>query len=496
MPWSGSGIFSRIHSWIADKAAAINITASRVDEDSNDFTSGINACLAKNGENTPTANLPMGSFRHTGVGNGVGRADYAAVNQVQDGFLNWVVAGGTADALTATYSPVVSALTDGMIRRVRATAANATTTPTFAPDGLAAHTITKQGGAAVQVGDWSNLEELELQYNLANTRWERINAKPGGTAQTFSAAVTFGGSGTITLPNNNVTNAQLAQAPANTIKGNNTGSTANEADLTVAQTQAMLGLSPPAAGRLSFVSATQIKFSPYNGGFVQIAGVIYAIPSGGITAANTSIFIDGVGGSNLAVSTLYYVYLFNNSGTLTVDFSTTGHATDSTVGNIGIEIKSGVTSRTLIGVVQTNGSSQFADSVTSRTVLSWFNRRNRDLLGASTAAATSTSASLASIAAGANVTALSWSDEASSFSAVGFASNNTSPDVTSVGVGIDTVFQGAATTATSSTGGFNVSHAGRADLTMSEGAHTITPFGSVNAGTGTFSVQVVGTVRG
>lgn len=48
-------------------------------------------------------------------------------------------------------------------------------------------------------------------------------------------------SGTNTFPNNSFPNSELAQMSANTIKGNNTSGTANAADLTVAQTNTLLG---------------------------------------------------------------------------------------------------------------------------------------------------------------------------------------------------------------------------------------------------------------
>jgi len=88
----------------------------------------------------------------------------------------WVVATGTANAITATYSPAIAALVDGLILSFRAAAANTTTTPTFSPNGLTARTITKKGGSALVAGDiGGNLAEYWVRYNLANTRWELLN---------------------------------------------------------------------------------------------------------------------------------------------------------------------------------------------------------------------------------------------------------------------------------------------------------------------------------
>lgn len=89
---------------------------------------------------------------------------------------NWAVAGGTANAITATYSPPNAALTDGLLLGFRASGANSVTNPTFAPDGLTAHTITKFGGDSLATGDIpGNLAECLVRYNLAQTRWELLN---------------------------------------------------------------------------------------------------------------------------------------------------------------------------------------------------------------------------------------------------------------------------------------------------------------------------------
>ena len=164
----------------------------------------------------------------------------------------------------------------------------------------------------------------------------------------------------------------------------------------------------PQCGRLAYVSATGINFAPRNGNFVMIAGSLYQIPSAGVSAANTSVYVNGVSGQNLAASTLYYVYLFNNAGTLTVDFSTTAHATDTAT---GVEIKSGDNTRTLIGMIYTNLSSQFSDSAALRQVASWFNRRARAGQAATgNVSGFSTNGSYAGVG-GSAIAAVMWADE-------------------------------------------------------------------------------------
>lgn len=176
MPFNGSGVFQRLYTWVNDAAADIKIRADRTDAEMDGFATGLSTCITKDGQTTVTANLPMSTYRHTNVGAGSSRTDYTRLDQVQDGKLNWVAAGGTADEITASYSPALTTLVDGQLCYVRAGAANATTTPTFSPNGLTPRTIAREGSQPLLIGDIHGAgHELILRYNLSNTEWELLN---------------------------------------------------------------------------------------------------------------------------------------------------------------------------------------------------------------------------------------------------------------------------------------------------------------------------------
>lgn len=88
-------------------------------------------------------------------------------------------AGGTANAITANFTPDVS-LTNGQTVLVRAATSNTTTTPTFAPDGLTAKTIVKGANSALAAGDIAGAGHwLELAWDSTLSKWVLLNPATG-----------------------------------------------------------------------------------------------------------------------------------------------------------------------------------------------------------------------------------------------------------------------------------------------------------------------------
>ncbi len=226
------------------------------------------------------------------------------------------------------------------------------------------------------------------------------------------------------------------------------------------------------AGRLEYSSATQLVLQVFNGNRFFINGDWLTIPSGGATLSN----------SGLSANTTYYIYAYNNAGSIALEASTTARATDTTYGH---QIKNGDATRTLVGMCRTNGSSQFQS--TPALVISWMNRKWRRVTN--NFSANRSTASLTQVELNSEIRCefLVWSSSIAQLAASGSASNNGSSSCFTF-IGVD----GTSIRANGSSANANFTAAlpyscQEPALALSEGYHYATLCGYVGTGTGTWN---------
>jgi hypothetical protein len=167
MSWS-AGTFTRSNGatgWADDAAASIGITASRHDTLDNDLATGINTCLTKDGQNAATANLPMGGFRHTNVGNAAALTSYASAAQIVAGSLTYLgTSGGAANVQTLTPTIALTTYSTGQVFAFAGGFANTGST-SINISGLGAKTIKRQNGRALVGGEIAVSTVYQIMYN-------------------------------------------------------------------------------------------------------------------------------------------------------------------------------------------------------------------------------------------------------------------------------------------------------------------------------------------
>ena len=166
MAWSG-GNFTRANpTWVSDATNLIGIEPVRHDNQDNDFTTGINECLNKTGQNGMTGTLSMGSNKISNLTAGTLRNDAAQVGQVQDGTLHWgSTSGGSANAQTLTLSPTVTAYVAGQRFSFLAGFTN-TAAATLNVNGAGAKNIFNTAtGAAIGAGEVVSGRAYEVIYD-------------------------------------------------------------------------------------------------------------------------------------------------------------------------------------------------------------------------------------------------------------------------------------------------------------------------------------------
>ena len=152
MSFNGAGLFV-VNSSGQPVVANTLIEAAVFNAFTADVATGLSTAILKDGTQTVTANIPFGGFRLTGVGAASARTDAATMVNVQDGTGVYVATvGGTADAITLTPSPAITAYAAGQTFRWIASGAN-TTNVTVAVSGLAAKAVTKNSSTALIAND-------------------------------------------------------------------------------------------------------------------------------------------------------------------------------------------------------------------------------------------------------------------------------------------------------------------------------------------------------
>ena len=191
MPRNGSGIYGPP----AGTAAVPNTTIESADYNAviADMAQALTDSINVQGTAPFQANQPMGGNKLTNMGAGAVAGDAANVGQIQSGIVAHAASvGGTADAITATFSPAFTAYSAKMRFRFTAGAANVTTAPTVNVDGLGAKTIKKLNGGALTIGDIAGSGHVcDCVYNGTDVILLNFAPVAVDREQTFTARQTF-----------------------------------------------------------------------------------------------------------------------------------------------------------------------------------------------------------------------------------------------------------------------------------------------------------------
>lgn len=130
--------------------------------------SSANAIL-RDGTAAPTANIPWGSFKITGLADGTLAQDAVTIKQAQSNTLEWGgISTGAAGNFAVTLSPAPSAYVTGMVVRFQTHQANNAADPVVNVNGLGNKTIKKMGSTALVANDMPNGAIIEAEYDGTN----------------------------------------------------------------------------------------------------------------------------------------------------------------------------------------------------------------------------------------------------------------------------------------------------------------------------------------
>lgn len=231
-PFNGSGTYTRPAGQPVVSGTAISETVFNTL--TSDLATALSLCVTRDGQSPATGNLPMGTYKLTGLGSGTAKTDSANYGQVQSSAAKVITVGGTADVITGSLSPTLTAYVTGDMFSFVVGSTN-TTNVTINLDGLGAKAVTN-GTTALVAGELTANRVAIVQYDgtrfqLLNTALVLTNANLTGHVTSVGNAAVLG-SFTIAQLNTAVSDANVASAGANSDITSLTGLTT---PLTIAQ---------------------------------------------------------------------------------------------------------------------------------------------------------------------------------------------------------------------------------------------------------------------
>jgi hypothetical protein len=289
MSFNGSGTFL-INTAGQPVVAGTVISSTAFNALTADLATGLSTVITKDGQTTVTANIPMSTYKFTGLGVGSAATDSANLSQVQSTVTKLLTSVSGTDTITAVGAPVVAAYAAGQMFYFVATGDN-TGAVTLNIDSLGAKAVTRDGSVALAAGDIKSGEVVVVVYD--GTRFQVVSQLNSAGNATFAnvsitSALNVGGVATFTA------NPVLSGGTANGVLYLNGSKVATSGSaLTFDGTNLAVGASPgfygaqvATAGSISITGGNLLKL--WNTGGTGV---------GGISSPGTDTIAFGLGAS-------------------------------------------------------------------------------------------------------------------------------------------------------------------------------------------------------
>ncbi len=188
MPRNGAGVYSLP----AGNPVVTGTTISSTVQNNtmSDVAVALTNSISKDGQTTPIANIPMGGFKLTNLGNATVATDAVNLRIAQNNAYGTLSSVSGTDTITAAASPALTAYANGQRFSFISAGANTGTSVTLNIDSLGAKNITKLGATALAVGDIPSGSKVLVEYDGTQFQLIGLAAQTAASLSSGATAVT------------------------------------------------------------------------------------------------------------------------------------------------------------------------------------------------------------------------------------------------------------------------------------------------------------------